>query len=81
VLVDFLPTASLLPLKLLYCFAALGALYVFRRRSRIKLTEPQLLEYWNHLMSHPHGALAVYLTENLVTLCGLYLLLRFFSLS
>lgn len=90
---DLLPIGAVLPWKLLYAFGALGILYLFRRRWRRKLTEKEQRDLWERAVqfdvaafgalgkgTRNLGAIIIYVTDAVVSLCALYWLLRFFAL-
>lgn len=78
---DALALLMQLPLVSLLALAACALAYLFRRRSRRKLSDAEQSAWWSRLMDHPHGAVIVYVVDMVFSLCVLALLLHFFSRS
>lgn len=77
---DSLAVLAVLPILTAYALAAAAITYMIRRRWRRKLDEHEQYEWWQSLVhrSKP-GAIVVYVTDSVFTLCVFIACLLFFS--
>lgn len=68
-----------LPIRTAQALAALGLAYLAWRRWSIRLSDPQLEDYWRRLMDGERGAIVVFIVNAGFYLCVSLSLLLFFS--
>lgn len=67
-----------LPVYSAYAFAANGLAYLAWRRWSIRLTDPQIENFWDRLMDGDRGAITVFIVNATFYLCAFVSLLWFF---
>jgi hypothetical protein len=78
---DIMPIWMVLPPKVAYAVCAAGLTFLVRRRWRWKLTADEQKSLWDSVCAGQPGAVLVYLTDAVFTVCVLLIFsLCFFSL-